>query len=197
MICQNCGHSNDVGVKYCVNCGSKLEFVNATEAGFEENEEQPMTENVSGNESVYRNVVENMSDVYAHSDEAEYDTTIYYNNGKKYNESYTLGLLSMILAIVGFFSCGCCSCLQMPLELAAIVLGVISLVSHERLKGFAITGLTLGVVLILFSCISRILGAIPSPTYYMNYNNSYNMGRTLDDMLDGIGDIVDYIDDAF
>jgi hypothetical protein len=51
-----------------------------------------------------------------------------------------LNILSFVFAIVGIFFAG------IPCGIAAVVLGIIGLATHRRLKGFGISGIIVGVI---------------------------------------------------
>ena len=51
-----------------------------------------------------------------------------------------LSILSFVFAIVGIFFAG------IPFGIAAVVLGIIGLATHRELKGFAISGIIVGVI---------------------------------------------------
>ena len=51
-----------------------------------------------------------------------------------------LNILSFVFSIVGIFFAG------IPFGIAAVVLGIIGLATHGRLKGFGISGIIVGTI---------------------------------------------------
>ena len=73
-----------------------------------------------------------------------------YQGGYSYNDGYTEGggyigfsIASLICGIISMVCC-ICSCANLPLCIAAIVLGIITLTKHYDGKGMAIAGLITG-----------------------------------------------------
>jgi hypothetical protein len=65
-----------------------------------------------------------------------------------------LNILSFVFAIVGIFVGG------IPFGIAAVVLGIIGLATHRRLKGFGISGIAVGAVDIVIVMAYIILAAM-------------------------------------
>ena len=58
-----------------------------------------------------------------------------------------LSILSFVFAIVGIFFAG------IPFGIAAVVLGIIGLATNRELKGFAISGIIVGVIDIVMAAV--------------------------------------------
>lgn len=93
-----------------------------------------------------------------------------YNNqfNNKPEKKNGLGITSMILGIVGLVL-GCCGCyyLSIPLGIASIILGIISMRKKETTRGFAIAGIITGSIGIVLTLIIVIM------IVYMKSNGTY------------------------
>lgn len=196
MICQNCGCSNTAGNKYCEACGSKLEFVKTEEEVVFETEDQVVTENVSGEESIYRQVIENMKNVYT-DDEYTENTNYQYEKYKEYRGN-TFGIIATVFGALAIVACCCCTCVNDIFAIVAVILGIVSLVRREDNKALGIIGISLGGLVLLISCGSQLSQHITSSIGNVSgYNGSYNsnLGNTIrdtieDEIVDVIGDIM-------
>lgn len=99
------------------------------------------------------------------------------NNEKKQNG---MGIASMILGIVSTVI-GCCACyyLSIPLGIAAVILGILSIRKQETTKGFAIAGIITGSIGIVVSLIITI------SIIYMKSTGAYE--KLITDYLDQMG----------
>ena len=128
IVCKYCGSHNPDDMLYCSNCGNTLEGCEHTDNYYEQSE---IPDTYS--DPVY--TPGNM-DAYVHDPSVTGD------------DFKTVGLLSVIFGIVGFF--------LNPLyvfSLAAIVLGIITNIKSYYYKSRGIAGWILGIV----SCVVQIL----------------------------------------
>ena len=96
------------------------------------------------------------------SAEAEGNSNYYdagYQGGYSYNDGYTEGggnigfsIASLICGIISMLCC-ICSCANLPLCIAAIVLGIITLTKHYDGKGMAIAGIITGGLGLIFGLV--------------------------------------------
>lgn len=89
-------------------------------------------------------------------------------NGQPYNpygmpneapKKNTCGIISLILGILSVVLACCCYYLAIPLGVASVILGIVSLNKKESTKGFAIAGIILGCVGLIFAVVT-VLSAI-------------------------------------
>ncbi|MGI5969133.1 MAG: DUF4190 domain-containing protein [Lachnospiraceae bacterium] len=80
----------------------------------------------------------------------------------------TCGIISMILGILSVVLACCCYYLAIPLGVASVILGIVSMKKQESTKGFAIAGIILGCVGFIFAVVT-VISAI-----YMQESGMYD-----------------------
>lgn len=80
----------------------------------------------------------------------------------------TCGIISMILGILSVVLACCCYYLAIPLGVASVILGIVSIKKQESTKGFAIAGIILGCVGFIFAVVT-VISAI-----YMQKSGMYD-----------------------
>lgn len=80
----------------------------------------------------------------------------------------TCGIISMILGILSVVLACCCYYLAIPLGVASVILGIVSMKKQESTKGFAIAGIILGCVGFIFAVVT-VISAI-----YMQKSGMYD-----------------------
>ena len=80
----------------------------------------------------------------------------------------TLAIVSLVLGIVALLLSCCCSYLSIPLGIAAVVCGAISIKNKEGGKGMAIAGMITGGVGFFFAVLLVVM------TFYMQQSGLYD-----------------------
>ncbi len=192
VFCTQCGSENSAEAKFCANCGSKLEpHASAQETtqpqttdnvyaeGLPQEEAAPAYEKVTEAEEIkpepipeeiqinYDNVQGNFS-----ADGSNEYTSTYSNPSAQYNSSVPtaevvnggnigVAIASLVCGILSLVCC-CLSWFSFVLAVAAIVLGIITLVKKYDGKGMAIAGIvTAGIGIFIFIICIGISAAMP------------------------------------
>lgn len=86
-------------------------------------------------------------------------------NGQPYNpygmpneapKKNTCGIVSLVLGILSTVLACCCYYISIPLGVAAVILGVVSMKKQETTKGFAIAGIVLGSIGFVFAVVEAV-----------------------------------------
>ncbi len=86
-------------------------------------------------------------------------------NGQPYNpygmpneapKKNTCGIVSLVLGILSTVLACCCYYISIPLGVAAVILGVVSMKKQETTKGFAIAGIILGSIGFVFAVVEAV-----------------------------------------
>ncbi|MBR5766824.1 MAG: DUF4190 domain-containing protein [Lachnospiraceae bacterium] len=173
MKCTMCGTENEAGAKFCTSCGAKLieaegpinEAVSQpAEPEVKEPVQEAVAEPVQGIEGVADEQLNRAEEAVNQAADSlsgaasdglnnmgSTDYSSDYNAG--YNDIYVEeggGYIGFAIAslVCGILSILCCmfSCIDTPLSIAAIVLGVVTMVKAYDGKGFAIAGIITGAI---------------------------------------------------
>lgn len=211
MICPNCGCDNESGVKYCVECGTKLPM-SFSDCKPEKEEVKPVENTTTENNTLDKEDNTTQGSTYNYENfDTSFKNNAYtydYNEEEEYKDpGYTFGLASFILAIVALIiGCCCCTCIScfqwimIILEITAVVLGIVSLVKKERKKAFPIIGIVIAGLLLLSTCSNKVLNyagrlgnAIMPNVQYQYTPSQYDLER-LEDFTTMIEDYISDVD---
>ncbi len=144
MFCQNCGSQIEDGTKFCENCGAPVEAASAPAEEAPVVEAEPVVE-----QPTYTAPETDYSQSYDATDytQADYPPT----GGKK-----GFAIASMICGIVALLCC-CSGFGDFALAIAAVVLGIITLVKGFDGRDMALTGVITGAVGLILALIMGIL----------------------------------------
>lgn len=155
IYCTSCGAENETSAHFCVSCGAKLEPV-VQEPDINVNEAvETVTgdvvvdqDSVDADQNAYRNTYS--QDTYTQTTQS---TQTYYSvpeEPKKGGGYIGVAIASLICGILALICCpvaccgACCGGFNILLAIAAIALGIITLVKAFDGKGMAIAGLICG-----------------------------------------------------
>ncbi len=172
MFCQNCGSQIEDGTKFCENCGAPVEAASAPAEEVPVAEAEPVVEQPAE----YSAPETDYSQSYDATDytQADYPPT----GGKK-----GFAIASMICGIVALLCC-CSGFGDFALAIAAIVLGIITLVKGFDGRGMALTGLITGAVGLILALIMGILSV-----------SAGGLTEMMEDVpIPGMEDIIDEMD---
>lgn len=176
-FCTMCGAENEKGAKFCVSCGNKLEMP-AEEAVKEVVAEAPTTEQgMNVDAEVQTDAVSTTEGEATVEPTATYSqptttysqpaTTYYYAEPEptKAGGYQGFAIASLICGIVALICCplACCGCcfkvFEWLLVIAAIALGIVTIVKAYAGKGMAIVGIVCGGIALLGLLMALIVPA--------------------------------------
>lgn len=120
-----------------------------------DNVQDDVIEYVTDAEEISASEEPKIDNSYAQS--ATSETYAYAVNSDDDKVANTLGIISMVCGILSLICC-CGSCIEVPLAVAAIVCGIISINKSDAGKGMAIAGITCGVIGIVMGVVVVIIG---------------------------------------
>lgn len=189
MVCKHCGATLEDGVKFCVECGAKIEEVVEATTGSEVTASEPERvdaeivddgaprmsfdgdEEATASQTGPAERVQDSSETRGHSSEGGTFSGVGANSQGPIGYS----IASLVCGILSILCC-CCGFFGFVLSAAAIGLGIFSLNKNCEGKGFAIAGIACGGTGLLFMIIGVIVGAATG---------------SIGDSLDGLTDIID------
>jgi hypothetical protein len=132
-----------------------------------------------------------------------YDDTYYYNDNvsRSYEETPSpngLGIASLVCGILALITF--CMCINIPLGIVSIILGIIQIVKYEK-KGMAIAGIVTSAISIIAFGILALFGGLTYQRMLENgdlmqfYEDIYEMQDEDGNISDE--DLQDYLDDMF
>ncbi len=140
IYCTSCGAENEASAHFCVNCGAGLE----TPVQEQKLDTEPLTGDVVSNDT---------QSTYTYTPQSAQSAQTYYSvpeEPKKEGGYIGVAIASLVCGILSLLCCplaccgSCCGGLNVLLAIAAVVLGIISLVKAFEGKGMAIAGLVCG-----------------------------------------------------
>jgi hypothetical protein len=135
MICPNCGSENKDDVNQCTFCGQRLAPKNGSGAENTYGWSNPTNGNQNFNVQPNQNPYQNQPKA---------------SNG--------LAITSMVLALVSIILSCFIPYLSVPMDIAAIILGIVSLVKCKNAsKGMAITGIVVGAIMLIFGVLIIVM----------------------------------------
>lgn len=190
IYCTSCCAENEAGAHFCVSCGTKLET--------------PVQDQNQNTEALTGDVVSNNTQsTYTYTTQPAQSAQTYYSIPEEpKNEggyigvaiaSLVCGILSLLccpFTCCGSFCGGFCGGFNVLLAIAAIVLGIITLVKAFDGKGMAITGLVCGGIALVGMIFAFALSASFTRCLMTGIlGEEYNIGNMdeLDDLMDDFG----------
>ncbi len=188
IYCTQCGGENSGEAKFCSNCGSRLEQPAAEETkaadtantnvyaeGIFSGEDTSSYEKITNAEEIkpeaipvseeiqinYGSQQENTSNQYSTYDnlnQSQYYTSANNNTAAESNGYIGVSIASLVCGILALLCC-CATTISMVLAIAAIVLGIITLVKKYDGKGMAIAGIAIACVAVVLMILFVILAA--------------------------------------
>lgn len=192
VFCTQCGSENSMGAKFCANCGSKLETPAAVQEttkpqttgnvyaeGLPQEEAAPVYEKITEAEEIKPEPIPEEIQISYSNEQGNFSadsrneyTSTYGNPSVQYNSSVPtaevvsggnigVAIASLVCGILSLVCC-CLSWFSFILAVAAIVLGILTLVKKYDGKGMAIAGLvTAGIGIVVFIICIGISAAMP------------------------------------
>lgn len=147
MICKYCENEIADGMKFCPNCGKKIEP-----------EVEKFTGEVVDDASERTDAQPNFnSDVKRGFGPQDISDTISGRNRSK----NTYATMSLILGVISLICC-CAANLSMALGIVAVILGVIAIKNNEENMGLAIAGIICGALGVVIGFSAVVLGGLLS-----------------------------------
>lgn len=118
-----------------------------------------------------------------------------YNPYEQQNKKNTLGIISLVAGILSVICCCLNFYISIVVGITAIVTAIISIKKKEQTKGFAITGLCLGIVAILLGIVLAIIGLylVSTGVYDQMFNDlSQSLGGMTGDFPSDFPSDLDY-----
>jgi len=181
MTCKHCGAPITAGMKFCENCGNKVE-IEETVSKVEETIERVQPEEVEVQEPV-----RTYSEQSASSNEAPKPAPEV-KPASTGNGNQGFAIASMVCGIISILCC-CCSGLGFITAVAALVLGIIAVNKQYDGKGMAIAGIVcggIGLLIFILAMISRFT----TNSLFNSYGSSIPGGiESIDDLTEELEDI--------
>lgn len=184
IFCTRCGSENGATAKFCSNCGAKLEQAtnnsssdNSTvapnvyaEGLYSGSDSSSLYEKITDAEEIKPNAVPVQEEIHINYGQASgnnQNTSVYsaagqqyYSDGGNMKEEGKGGYIGVSIAslVCGIFAiiCCCATTFSLVLSIAAIVLGIISIVKKYDGKGMAIAGIATGGVAIVLTILAFV-----------------------------------------
>lgn len=160
MICPNCGSENKDDVNQCTFCGQRLAPKNGSgaENAYDRSNQTNGNQNFNGqpNQNQYQNSYQDPNQYQnPYQNQSSYGQPPYQNQQKASNG---LAITSMVLALVSIILSCFIPYLSVPMDIAAIILGIFSLVKCKNAsKGMAITGIVVGAIMLIFGVLIIVM----------------------------------------
>lgn len=178
VFCTQCGSENGAGAKFCSNCGAKLDQPASNSASnvyaeglYSGNDSSSPYEKITDAEEIKPENVPAQEEIhinYGQTAESNSGTSFYSASGPQYysanenniKEEGKGGYIGVSIAslVCGIFAilCCCATTFSMVLSIAAIVLGIITIVKKYDGKGMAIAGIATGGVAIVLTVLAFV-----------------------------------------
>ena len=153
-ICPNCNTECSDYVRFCTSCGTALDSsseVVDVEATIVDDESKMTMDDIP-------EAPQPQFSGFEQSAQATYDSSSINYATQSNAGSQALAIVSMVLGILSLVCC-CCRWLSVVMAIAAVVCGIINLVTHKNGKGMAIAGIVCGGIGLLATIIIIIMSA--------------------------------------
>ncbi|MDO4965220.1 MAG: zinc-ribbon domain-containing protein [Lachnospiraceae bacterium] len=168
MTCKVCGKELADGIKFCDNCGAKVEIENvetSETAETVETVEAAEPERVDAQIVSEGKKIENTYTESTYSQNASSDSNATYNStatasNSNSTESKGFAIASLVCGIVSLLCCCCCAPIGFIVGGAGLGLGIYVLKKELPGKEMAIAGIVCGGIALAYTVFSIILGLI-------------------------------------
>ncbi len=189
IYCTSCGAENEAGAHFCVGCGTKLE----TPVQEQNQNTEPLTGDVIANDT---------QSTYTYTTQSNPSARTCYSipeEPKKEGGYIGVAIAALVCGILSLLCCplaccgSCCGGFNVLLALAAIVLGIVTLVKTFEGRGMAIAGIICGGIALVGMIFALTLPASFTKGLMTGIlGQEYNAGDfdNLEDLMKDLG--VDY-----